>query len=136
MPYMSLWSTMPDDELTTLADQGQLRTNLAEQLSDGSTALSYRHADVASIDPLAGDTDLPGWAAAYTKEELRKLFDAYKSVDESALWDNLAYFLERVIPTAESAGVKMGIHPDDPPWSIFGPSSITTGRTGISVTSG
>ncbi|MCP4786809.1 MAG: mannonate dehydratase [Fuerstiella sp.] len=107
------------------------RTNLAEQLPDGSTALSYRHADVASIDPLAGDTDLPGWAAAYTKEELRELFDAYKPVDESALWDNLAYFLERVIPAAESAGVKMGIHPDDPPWSIFGLPRIITDKDAL-----
>tara|TARA_R110002049_G_scaffold305056_3_gene501169 strand:+ start:129128 stop:130186 length:1059 start_codon:yes stop_codon:yes gene_type:complete len=107
------------------------RTNLAEQLLDGSTALSYRHADAALIDPLCGDTDLPGWAAAYTKEELRELFSAYEHVDESALWDNLAYFLERVIPAAVTAGVKMGIHPDDPPWSIFGLPRIITDKDAL-----
>lgn len=96
------------------------RTTLAEQLPDGSTALSYNHADLSKIDPLSGETDLPGWAAAYTKEELQELFAGYSTVDDEKLWDNLGYFLERVIPVAESSGVVMGIHPDDPPWSIFG----------------
>ena len=51
---------------------------------------------------------------------MRKLIDAYKEVTEEVLWSNLAYFLERIIPVAEEAGVRMAIHPDDPPWSIFG----------------
>jgi len=38
-----------------------------------------------------------------------------KTIDEPAMWDNIAYFLERVIPVAESAGVVMALHPDDPP---------------------
>ena len=38
-----------------------------------------------------------------------------KQIGEEALWENLAYFLRRVIPVAEDAGVKMALHPDDPP---------------------
>ncbi len=36
------------------------------------------------------------------------------------MWEHLAYFLERVAPVAESCGVRLAIHPDDPPWPIFG----------------
>lgn len=42
---------------------------------------------------------------------------AYGEVSEEQLWDNLRYFLERVIPVAEAAGVKLAMHPDDPPLS-------------------
>lgn len=38
-----------------------------------------------------------------------------KQIDESAMWSNIQYFLERVIPVAEEAGVRMALHPDDPP---------------------
>ena len=41
----------------------------------------------------------------------------YGEIGEDALWDSLAYFLERVIPVAEAAGVKLAMHPDDPPLS-------------------
>ena len=95
---------------------------------DGSTALAYDDAALSRIDLSHGTGDLPGWATAYDAETLRALLDAYKHVDEEQLWENLAYFLERVAPEAESAGVKMAIHPDDPPWSIFGlPRIITSG---------
>jgi mannonate dehydratase len=41
-------------------------------------------------------------------------------VSEDRLAANLKYFLERIIPVCEASGVKMAIHPDDPPWGIFG----------------
>ena len=104
------------------------RTDLAMPMPDGSTALSYDHAALARIDLSRGTGDLPGWATAYDAATLAALLDAYRSVDEDRLWENLAWFLERVVPVAESAGVKMAIHPDDPPWPIFGlPRIITSG---------
>ncbi len=104
------------------------RTDLAEVQPDGSTALSYDDAALSRIDLSRGTGDLPGWAAAYDAEALRALLAAYEQVDEERLWENLAYFLERVAPEAERAGVRMAIHPDDPPWSIFGlPRIITSG---------
>ena len=39
----------------------------------------------------------------------------YGDITEERLWENLEYFLKRVIPVAEEAGVKQGLHPDDPP---------------------
>jgi len=105
-----------------------MRSNLALRLSDGSTALAFDDGELAQVDLSQGTRDLPGWAAAYDAAELRALVDAYQSVTAERLWENLAYFLERVVPAAESAGVRLAIHPDDPPWSIFGlPRIVTSG---------
>jgi mannonate dehydratase len=102
------------------------RTDLAMRLDDGSTALAYDDGALARVDLGRGTGDLPGWATAYTAEQLAALLDAYKAVDAERLWEHLAYFLERVAPVAEAEGVKMAIHPDDPPWSIFGLPRIVT----------
>lgn len=96
------------------------RTNLAFPMRDGSTALAYDDDELSRIDLSKGTGDLPGWATAYDARTLNALLDAYREVDEEQLWDNLAHFLEAVIPVAESAGVRMAMHPDDPPWRIFG----------------
>jgi len=105
------------------------RTDLFHPMPDGSTALYYERAKVESIAPQeflddivrqdkAGLT-MPGWEPERLAH-IRELFDAYKDVTEEMLWQNLQYFLERVIPAAEKYGIKMAIHPDDPAWPIFG----------------
>lgn len=53
-------------------------------------------------------------------EELSKLFEQYEGMDEDRLRKNLEYFLKAVVPVAEECNIKMGIHPDDPPISVFG----------------
>jgi mannonate dehydratase len=104
------------------------RTDLALRLDDGSFALAYDDDALARIDLSRGTGDLPGWAAAYDAPTLRALLAAYADVDAERLWEHLAYFLERVAPVAESVGVRMAIHPDDPPWPIFGlPRIVTSG---------
>ncbi|MBE7042864.1 MAG: mannonate dehydratase [Ruminococcaceae bacterium] len=102
------------------------RTDLAFDLPDGSNVLIYDDATASSWDITKEDVSLPGWDASYTKEQIRSVMNEYKSVDEETLWENLKYFLERVIPVAEEVDVKMAIHPDDPPWSIFGLPRIIT----------
>ncbi|KAA5806410.1 mannonate dehydratase [Thermoanaerobacterium thermosaccharolyticum] len=111
-----------------------IRTNLNEKLPDGSYVMSYDEDKIRGIDPLKliEDMDkgsngfiLPGWELDRLKE-LRMLFDMYKDVDEEKLFDNLKYFLENIIPTCEEYDVKMAIHPDDPPWSLFGLPRIVT----------
>jgi mannonate dehydratase len=96
------------------------RTDLARPLADGATVLSYHHGDLDRIDLSHGTRDLPGWGAAFDRSQLKKLLQAYAVVSKERLWDNLAYFLHRVIPVAEEFGLRLGIHPDDPPWPIFG----------------
>jgi mannonate dehydratase len=102
------------------------RTDLAMPLPDGSTALAYDDRTLSSIDLSNGTGDLPGWAAAYDAETLAFLFDAYSKLDEEAMWENLCCFLEYVVPVAEENDVKLAIHPDDPPWKIFGLPRIIT----------
>ena len=104
-----------------------LRSELSHPLPDGSNALAYDNQTVQSMDPLKSELSLPGWDESYTHEGLRALLTQYKSIDEERLWDNFAYFLKAIIPVCEQAGVKMAIHPDDPPWGIFGLPRIITG---------
>src|SRR5690348_4665001 len=105
-----------------------MRTALAMRLDDGSTALAYDHRALQMLDVSRGTGDLPGWGAAYDATELDLLRAAYRDVDVEQLWDNLAYFLERVVPVAEAAGVKLAAHPDDPPWPILElPRILTSG---------
>ncbi len=59
---------------------------------------------------------------------MQALLAEYRDVDEAALWANLEYFLKAIVPVAEEAGVKMAIHPDDPPRPIFGLPRIVKNR--------
>jgi mannonate dehydratase len=104
-----------------------IRTDLATPLADGSTALSYDDAVLSRFDLSQGTGHLPGWADAYDATTLAALLHEYSRVSEEQLWENLAWFLERVVPVAQSEGVRMAIHPDDPPWPIFGIPRIITG---------
>ena len=103
------------------------RTEMARELPDGSFTLAFDAKAVARIDPEKGIA-LPGWDASYQPEQLKSLLAEYKSVDEEALWANLGYFLKAIIPVAEEAGIKMAMHPDDPPRPIFGLPRIVKNR--------
>lgn len=107
------------------------RSQLDYKLPDGSNALVYVKEQVEKMDPLKGELSLPGWDSSYTKDGLRALMEEYSKITEEDLWNNLKYFLERVIKTAERVKVKMAIHPDDPPWSIFGLPRIITGKENL-----
>lgn len=105
-----------------------LRSELARPLPDGSHALAYQEETVLAMDPARSELSLPGWDESYTQGELRSLLERYREVGEERLWENFAVFLEKVIPAAEDAGIRMAIHPDDPPWGVFGLPRIITGE--------
>jgi mannonate dehydratase len=115
-----------------------LRTDLYKKMEDGSTALFYEKSKIYDIDPMelvnkiASNPNLtmPGWEPERLKH-LSKLFEAYKNVTEEDLWNNLKYFLERIVPVAEINDIKMAIHPDDPPWPIFGLPRIVTSKENL-----
>ena len=67
---------------------------------------------------------LPGSDIPFTEEEVLALLETYKDTDRAALKANLAHFLSEVCPVAEEVGIKMAIHPDDPPYSVLGLSRI------------
>ncbi len=105
-----------------------LRTDLFHETGDGSTALFYDHSAIADLDPrelvkrvAAGSQGLtlPGWEPERLAH-LDATLKAYEGMSEAQLRENLQYFLDAIIPTAEAAGIRMAIHPDDPPFSIFG----------------
>ncbi|MDP4133716.1 MAG: mannonate dehydratase [Bacillota bacterium] len=107
------------------------RSDLAHKLPDGSNALIYENDIINNMNPLTGDLSLPGWDSSYTKDQMKSLLETYSHITEEDLWNNLKYFLDRVIKVAEEVKVKMAIHPDDPPWSIFNLPRIITNKANI-----
>lgn len=118
---------------------GWAKTDLFYENMDGSYSLVYDQAVVDGMQPSemyqlihsqSKGFKLPGWEA----ERLNKFYqleEIYHGVDEEKLFDNLSYFLKRIMPTCEEMDVKMAIHPDDPPWEIFRFPRITKNLTDI-----
>ena len=72
---------------------GWMRTSLTTRTRGGALCSTYDHRDMENAPPIT----------------------EYGEISEDRLWENLEYFLKRVIPVAEEAGVRQGLHPDDPP---------------------
>lgn len=103
------------------------RTSLEMRLPDGSTTLAFDTREIEALDIEHGIA-LPGWDTSYRPDELKALLAEYAALDEAGLWANLAYFLRAVVPVAKDAGIRMAIHPDDPPRPIFGLPRIVKNR--------
>lgn len=101
-----------------------LRTNLHTVAEDGSNALSYCHDELMRLDP--HNLHLPGWDESYTSDQLNGLLDAYRGMTHEQLFENLVYFLNGIMPACDETGINMAIHPDDPPWDMFGLPRIIT----------
>lgn len=72
---------------------------------------------------------LPGAEQGYSLDAFQEILDTYEGIDEKGLANHLKLFLDDILPTAEQSGVFMAIHPDDPPFPIFGlPRVVSTAR--------
>src|SRR5271170_6714650 len=70
---------------------------------------------------------LPGGAEAQTRESIARSIASFEGLGEDQMRENLAAFLREVVPVAEEVGVRLAIHPDDPPRSLFGlPRVVST----------
>lgn len=105
------------------------RSCLNQRLADGSNALVYYKNQINQMDPTK--LALPGWDASYSMDEMSELMEAYKELKEEGLWNNLSYFISEILPVAIDQDVNMAIHPDDPPWPIFGIPRIITNEKNI-----
>lgn len=63
---------------------------------------------------------LPGSEESWDLESFAKTLKDYDNIDSATFKNNLFFFLQEIIPVAEQAGVRMAIHPDDPPYSLLG----------------
>ena len=80
---------------------------------------------------------LPGAEGSYDRGTLRESIDQYKNVTTSELRGHLISFLREVAPVAEELGVRLAIHPDDPPWPLFGlPRVVSTAEDARSILAG
>lgn len=115
------------------------RSDLAKERPDGSTVLSYDQSKVdlirpeamfESLDSKSNGFILPGWEPE-RMERIKELFEMYKDVDDEKLFENLIYFLERIMPVCEKYNIYMAIHPDDPAWPVFGLPRIITNKENL-----
>ena len=115
------------------------RTELSRVRPDGSTVMAYTQKAVDALRPeemfdkIAGDTNgsvMPGWEPE-RMAHVKELFELYKNVTEEDLFENLKYFLEKIMPVCDKYDINMAIHPDDPAWSVFGLPRIIINKGNI-----
>lgn len=116
-----------------------IRTDLFLPLEDKSNAMAYNHDVLKNMTPddlvkyikdNSNGFELPGWQPERLKQ-LEHLFEQYSDVDEEKLFANFKYFLDAIIPVCEETGIKMAVHPDDPPFSLFGLPRIVTNKANL-----
>jgi mannonate dehydratase len=96
----------------------------ADHPAERIDAARIRLAAMSESDLARLEKNLIGWVPArefiFDRDSFRRALDVYRDITPAGFRDNLVAFLREIVPVAEEAGVKMAIHPDDPPFPIFG----------------
>lgn len=110
-----------------LKREGAEKDYTPEQLSAAKQKLESMNSEqkyVLQQNVIAG---LPGGQEGYSLEEFKRRLEEYDNIDSDQYRENLKYFLEQIVPVAIESGVRLAIHPDDPPVSLFGlPRVVST----------
>ncbi|MCW2478422.1 mannonate dehydratase [Candidatus Symbiopectobacterium sp. NZEC135] len=114
-------------ELHILKREGAKNDYTAEEQTQAAAYFeAMTEADIARLtgNIIAG---LPGAEEGYTLDQFRARLAEYDGIDHAKLREHLGYFLKQIVPVAEEAGIRMAIHPDDPPRPILGlPRVVST----------
>jgi mannonate dehydratase len=96
-------------------------------------AAHKRLAAMSESDLARLEQNLIGWVPArefiYDRDSFRGALDVYRDLSADGLRENLLAFLREIVPAAQEAGVRMAIHPDDPPFPIFGLPRVVSSAT-------
>lgn len=105
--------------------------NVIKAANDYAEKLNENQTKKLTETILAG---LPGSEEGYSYEEFREILKTYNGISAEDLQANLIHFLREIIPVAEESGVRMAIHPDDPPFPLFGlPRVVSTEEDALTV---
>jgi mannonate dehydratase len=114
-------------DLFLLKRPGAEKDYTQEQITNAKerfNTLTEEEKEVLFTNALLG---LPGSEERFTQEQILTALRTYENIDARKLKEHLFYFLRQVVPVAEEVGLKMAIHPDDPPYPILGlPRIVST----------
>lgn len=128
------WALRFDQDAFAAFDLVILGRDGAEAEYDGAqTARARAYADNLSADDrdqlvrtiIAG---LPGAEEGYTLESFRQMLATYAEIGADELRENLGHFLRAIVPVAQEVGIRLAIHPDDPPRPILGLPRVVSTR--------
>ena len=117
------------------------RSNLAKELSDGSTAMAYSHEEAvkltlekitASMIDGSHNFSLPGWEPERFGQMAEDI-KFYQSMTSEQYFANIKYFLDAVIPVAEELDINFAVHPDDPPMPLFNLPKVVNSKESINT---
>ena len=116
-------------DLYILQREGAEQDYTPQEIEKAKT--QFKNLDASNIQRISDNMlkGLPGSEEGYSMEEFKNMLETYKGIDADQLRSHLVKFLEEVIPLAEQLGIRMCIHPDDPPFTLLGLPRIMSTRS-------